>query len=640
MAKINILDSSIFNRIAAGEVVDRPYSVVKEFVENSIDSGATEITIEIEKGGKNLIRVSDNGSGIEKDDFRSAFLPHATSKISCVEDLDLILTLGFRGEALASIASVSKVTIKSRAEGCDCAYSITCEGGKIGDILPCARDIGTEITAESLFYNTPVRAKFLKTDKGEESEITNYVSRFILGNPNVAFKYYVDGKLILQSFGGGLEEAVVAVYGAQVLQECYNINATKHGITIRGYIGKPSFTKANRTYQSVFINGRYVVNNTISSAISNAFSSYLMKRQYPFYILFVDVPPEVVDVNVHPNKADVRFENNQVIYGTIYSIISAVLDGNASALEYVVQDKINCENDDFNTMQNTMSDINTQKVQENIKREPAETLMSGISVKRNELKNSNDYSAETFRYSTPKQEPLPPIEFHDYATDSKKKDNFEVDIFAENKQYITAVEQKAKQEKIIFENAKYCGCLFNTYLLYEIGDDCFLIDQHAAHERLLFDKIKKEIENREVIKQPMLVPYILSVNVQEEEFINANLDILDEIGFECEPFGVGCFKVSTVPISLQDVSLNSFFAEILKSVGTLKVIRLTELLRDKIAMTACKHAIKGGMSLSESEKSKLFEMLGGNMGLKCPHGRPVAVKLSKTEIEKMFKRII
>lgn len=396
MAKINILDSSVFNRIAAGEVVDRPYSVVKEFVENSIDAGATSISIEIERGGKDRICVSDNGSGIEREDFTSAFLPHATSKIARVEDLDVIMTLGFRGEALASIASVANVTVKSRAAGGDCAYQISCGGGKMGEILPCARDVGTEICAENLFFNTPVRAKFLKSDKGEEAEITNSVSRFILGNPEISFRYFVDGKLCLQSFGGGLEEAVAAVYGASVLRECYEISAVKHGIAIHGYVGKPSFTKANRTYQSTFVNGRYVVNATIGSAISNAFASYLMKRQYPFYILFIDIPPEVVDVNVHPNKADVRFENNQVIYGNIYSIISSVLDGNASALEYIVGAKEKVQNQEIAVAHSTVSDVNSVETPKETpapslrKRKPSlcGKIIFGITVKTVRLRLS------------------------------------------------------------------------------------------------------------------------------------------------------------------------------------------------------------------------------------------------------------
>ena len=633
MAKINILDSSVFNRIAAGEVVDRPYSVVKEFVENSIDAGATSISIEIERGGKDRICVSDNGSGIEREDFTSAFLPHATSKIARVEDLDVIMTLGFRGEALASIASVANVTVKSRAAGGDCAYQISCGGGKMGEILPCARDVGTEICAENLFFNTPVRAKFLKSDKGEEAEITNSVSRFILGNPEISFRYFVDGKLCLQSFGGGLEEAVAAVYGASVLRECYEISAVKHGIAIHGYVGKPSFTKANRTYQSTFVNGRYVVNATIGSAISNAFASYLMKRQYPFYILFIDIPPEVVDVNVHPNKADVRFENNQVIYGSIYSIISSVLDGNASALEYIVGAKEKVQNQEIAVAHSTVSDVNSVET-------PKETPAPSIEEKKTEPLREN------YIWNYSKDRAPAPIYLHDSGSHEKEvakepqREEQAPDVFEENKRLILAAEQKAKQQKIIFENAVYRGCLFRTYLLYELGDDCYLIDQHAAHERLLFDRFREEMRKRAVVKQPMLLPYVLTVNAQEADFLTDHSKVLEEIGFECEQFGSNSFKISTVPMELQDVSLADFFAEVLRNVGTLKGIRLSELLRDKLAMTACKHAVKGGMALTDSEKSKLFEMLGGDMGLKCPHGRPIAVKLSRYEIEKMFKRIV
>ena len=335
MAKINILESSVYNRIAAGEVVERPASVVKEFVENSIDAGAKNISVWIERGGKDLIRVADDGEGIEAGELRSAFLPHATSKIARAEDLERIETLGFRGEALASIASVANVRLRSRFRGAQTAYELVCTGGKLGEPAPCAQDAGTDICAENLFFNTPVREKFLKTDKGEESEVTAVVSRFILGNPQIAFRYFIDGKPALQSFGGGEEEALAAVYGGAAVRECYRIDAEKHGIRIRGFLGKPSYTKPNRTYQSAFVNGRFVINNTVSSAISNAYAAYLMKRQYPFYVLFIDVPAEVVDVNVHPNKSDVRFSDNRVIYGCIYSVVSSILDGNAGALSFL-----------------------------------------------------------------------------------------------------------------------------------------------------------------------------------------------------------------------------------------------------------------------------------------------------------------
>lgn len=670
MAKINILDSSVYNRIAAGEVVDRPYSVVKEFVENSLDAGAKNITITIERGGKDLIQVTDDGAGIEKSELRSAFLPHATSKISKAEDLDDIRTLGFRGEALASIASVSNARIRSRAAGASEAYEITCSGGKMGEVIPCALGAGTEITAENLFFNTPVRARFLRSDKGEEGEISNFVSRFVLGNPNVSFRYIADGKLVLQSYGGGLEEAVASVYGSSVISQCYKLDAVRHGIRIHGYLGKPSFTKANRTYQNTFVNGRYVVNNTVSSAVSNAYGSYLMKRQYPFYVLFIDVPPEVVDVNVHPNKADVRFENNQVIYGSIYSVVSAVLDGNASALDYVAGEKSAAP------MQGE-----SKTLSENAEKKGAETEYhagkSGVShgkagaaassesaaterafteellenyKKESTLSDTDQDKKYDFRKEyevllhMPKRSEYtggPQIVFHDSgAPAAQRAETPAADVFAENKQYLQALEQKAKQQKFIFENAQFRGVLFNTYLLYEEGDNVYLIDQHAAHERLIFDRLKEEMETRKVARQPMLIPYVLNLNREEFAFLSEQKSILEEMGFEMEEFGTNCYKVSAVPMDLQGIDLESFFGEILKEVGTLRAIKLSDLLRDKLAMAACKHAVKGGMSLTESEKQKLFEMLHGDLGLKCPHGRPVAVRLTKTEIEKMFKRIV
>ena len=638
MAKINILESNVYNRIAAGEVVDRPYSVVKEFVENSIDAGAKNITVSIERGGKDLICVSDDGTGIGKEDLRSAFLPHATSKIARAEDLDFIRTLGFRGEALASIASVANVRLRSRAAGADEAYELVCSGGKMGEITPCALGAGTEICAENLFFNTPVRAKFLKSDKGEEGDISNFVSRLVLGNPTVAFRYYIDGKLALQSFGGGEDEALAAVYGGNTVQECYKIDAEKHGIRIRGFLGKPSFTKANRTYQSVFVNGRYVVNNTIGSAISNAYASYLMKRQYPFYVLYIDIPPEAVDVNVHPNKSDVRFENNQVVYGCIYSVISSVLDGNASALEFVVGAKDAPAEPEAAPRTASLENIAVPKREETAV-DASTAMPEGGSGHMKEAPRRQDAFFVPPRASEMKGGAV--FEFHDSASAADvEKERKRQAVFEENKRYLEALENKARQQKLIFENAVYRGCLFNTYLIYEEGDNAYIIDQHAAHERLIFDRLCAEAEKRKVVQQPLLVPYVLNVNREEFAFLAENAENIRRIGFEMEEFGQSSFKIAAVPLDLQDIDLRSFFEELLSEVGSLRGIRLTEVLRDRIAMTACKHAVKGGMLLTDSEKEKLFEMLHGDMGLKCPHGRPIAVKMTKYEIEKMFKRIV
>lgn len=670
MAKINILDSSIYNRIAAGEVVDRPYSVVKELVENSLDAHAKNITVAIERGGKDLICVTDDGDGIEKSELRAAFLPHATSKISKVEDLDDIRTLGFRGEAIASIASVSRMRIRSRARGAEEAFELSCAGGTLGDVSPCPLGEGTEIGVENLFYNTPVRERFLRTDKGEEAEISSYVSRFVLGNPQVSFRYYIGGKLALQSFGGGEEEAVAAVYGGAAVQQCYRIDAVKHGIRLHGYLGKPSFTKPNRTYQSVFVNGRYVVNNTIASAIGNAYGGYLMKRQYPFYVLFVDVPPAVVDVNVHPNKADVRFENNQVIYGCIYSVVSAVLDGNAAALDFVVGAKDAAAAGDVSKQEDApkMAEVSPSELEN--RNEIAENAVLHSTVPE------TDREKDLFSFAPPSQmRGGERVVFHDSgahpAAPAAEKTGLPFpeaapagavypktspadagpsasspgeDIFAENKRFLEEQErmarEKAKQQKFVFENAVYKGSLFNTYLIYEEGDNAYIIDQHAAHERLIFDRLKAEMEARKVVSQPMLVPYILTLNREEGAFFAEHLATIRDIGFDIEEFGGGSFKISAVPLDLQDIDLSAFFADVLAEVGTLRAIKLSELLRDKLAMTACKHAVKGGMLLTDAEQQALFAMLHGDMGLKCPHGRPVAVRMTKAEIEKLFKRIV
>lgn len=681
MSKINILSAQIYNRIAAGEVVDRPYSVVKELVENAIDAGATEIEIYVEGGGKQLIRVVDNGGGISRDDLHAAFLPHATSKIAKADDLERIMTLGFRGEAVASIAAVSKMTITSKVSGENC-YRLTSDGGKLGEIVEAAGGDGTDVSVEMLFFNTPVRLGFLKSDKSEETDITNFVSRFILNRPDISFRYYVGGKRILQSFGGGEEEAVVGVYGASILKDCYKIDASKHGIRLRGYIGNQNFSKPNKTYQSVFLNGRYIINSTISAAVSNAYASYLMKRQYPFYVLYIDMPTEIVDVNVHPNKADVRFADNQTVYGCIYSVISAVLDGQPKALEYLVSDKTAVASEIEAEAKKVMSP----------KAAPASAVPFSAPKKekpRNAPLNNSAKGVVSFSYEDARRElekvrpskttsmelpfePEPKAEENavpvqsvpaekkslreTYADLQVEKNILEVnspeaapavktqgnseDFFAENKRFLEELETKAKQNKIDVSSCAYAGKLFNTYLLYERGDEVYIIDQHAAHERLIFDRLKEQMRTRKVLQQPMLLPYVLNLNAFESAFIREKMENIREMGFDIDEFGNNAFKVSAVPLDLQSIDLALFFNEILGDISGYRSIKLENLLKDKLATAACKAAVKGGMDLTREETDRLFRLMDGNMGLKCPHGRPVVVKMTKTELEKMFKRIV
>lgn len=674
MAKINILPAKVYNRIAAGEVVDRPASVVKELLENSIDAGATEIEIHIEQGGKQLIRVVDNGCGIERDDLQSAFLPHATSKISKAEDLESIATLGFRGEAIASIASVSQMTITSKTEDGNC-YKLSCNGGELGQITETSGQKGTDVCVELLFYHTPVRLSFLKSDKVEESEITNLVSRFILNHSDVAFTYYADNRKVMQSFGGGDEEAMVSVYGASTLAQCFCVNAEKHGVKIRGYIGSQNFYKPNKSYQSIFLNGRYIVNAAISSAISSAYSSYLMKRQYPFYALHIDVPTEVVDVNVHPNKADVRFANNQLIYGCVYSVIAAVLDGQSKGLEYVVkapfadveetpqpipveekpktQEKVfdlptlsyeeakkEVEKDApilpttdmkwTSILAETYQPKPTSKVEEDDEFAPIQQAYKRESSV-GKRQNTNDIN-----------ELFPGLKF-DSPYQSAESFSSTADNFAVNKQYLEQLEREKKQEqqeKIDIYDWYYAGKLFNTYLLYQYQNTVYIIDQHAAHERLIYNHLKEQLDKRIIIRQPMLVPYKIQLNAYESAFIRSQMHIIQDIGFDLEETEDCIFSVTQIPLDLQNIDLDKFFHRVLSDMAGYKSIRLEELIRDKLASDACKAAVKAGMDLTREEVDRLFALMDGDMGLKCPHGRPVVVKMTKTQLEKLFKRIV
>lgn len=642
MSKINVLSSSIYNRIAAGEVVERPSSVVKELVENSIDSGAKNITVEIADGGTSFIRVTDDGCGIEKSELKKALLPHATSKISKLSDLDNIVSLGFRGEALASIASVSKITIDSKPLSQENGASIHAEGGEIEPVTDCAATNGTTITVNNLFYNTPAREKFLKTPKGEESEISSVMSKFILGNLAVSFRYVVDGKTVYSSYGDGLESAMVCIYGTEIIDNCYYIDVTKNGLRISGYIGKPFYSKPNRTYQTFFLNGRYIQNQTVASAIGNAYAAYLMKRQYPFYVLSVTVPTETVDVNVHPNKTDVRFSNNSIIYGTIYSVISKVLDGSSEALNIVTD------------APNALATTKDKVIADDTHRDCVTHNRFEDYRQTKKPDKKYDYKSVTFADSGAKSASF----YSDGFVNNERSESFEAtdsvrDIFAENKAYIESLEKQqtasetlikhessGQQEISVKRELKYIGQVLNTYLVLEDGTDIYFADQHAAHERLLFDKFKNQIDSGIVDSQPLLTPYVIDCNDDEYSFLSVKKDTLKEMGIIIEEFGANSFRVSEIPVCFSNFNFGNLFGEILSDLNELKNISLQAILKDKIAQKACKAAIKSGDRLREQEIRTLLKALNDNLGLKCPHGRPVAVKITRTEIDKWFKRIV
>ena len=658
MAKvINVLDSSVYNHIAAGEVVERPASVIKELVENSIDAGATRIDIEIENGGINKIKVSDNGIGIDKQFVKTAFLPHATSKISKIDDLDNILTLGFRGEALASIAAVSKVLMVTKPENQDIASAIEIEGGAVLKEYETGRTTGTTTTISDLFFNVPARKKFLKKDKSEEQEVTALVSRFILANPTIYFSYKADGKTIFSSPGTNLEDAIFSVYGKEAVTETLKVDFSKGDYKVFGFVGRPSFSKPNRTYQTLVINGRYVINSTISVAISNAFGEMLMKRKYPFYVLHMTLPADQIDVNVHPNKLDVRFANNSLVYSLFFEGVGRAL----SSMDYVAsaEDK-NIEKaiDQVQTASildtlKTIDDSGTVSVEKQtfIKPEPvkpAEKIdRAGVNLNpfSRDIKSMTEEEKDEFRDTV--------LDATLYSSSSDKvKDGFGLgskllerlaETKEEDKYYSSnyAITKAPLQTDLNLEKAiKKVGKIFNTYLIVEVDDDVFFIDQHAAHERVLYEKFKAQYDSKSIAVQPLLFPYVLSLNPLESNIIEENLETMQELGFDISEFGNNTYKVNAVPAIVSEMNFDTFFNEFLSdNKNTLK--KSSDLIKDYLMQHSCKNAIKGGNDLTDSEINQLFNQMGKEkIALFCPHGRPIAIRISKSEVEKWFKRIV
>mgnify|MGYP004624824849 FL=1 len=601
MAKINLLSPMVFNRIAAGEVVEKPCSVVKELVENSIDSGATSIAVSVERGGLGKIEVTDNGSGIEFDDLKNALLAHATSKISKLEDLDNIGTLGFRGEALSSIASVSEIEIISKTPDCEFGGKIKCLFGHMEELTQIASIDGTRISVKNLFHNVPARLKFVRKDKTEENDITNYMARLILANPHISFSYVADGKQVYKHKASDLKTAICDIYGEEIGKDLIEVNQTRGNMTLHGYISRPEIAKANRTYQTLIINGRYVINYMISSAISNVYEDYLMKGKFPLYVLCLDLPVDEVDVNVHPNKLEVKFENS----GAIFSLFS---DACFHALH---------ETNFTTTPVSPVEEIET----DNFIKFPAPTVErvtlgvnEGVSFQNEEKPDENI----TFNSKT-----------------SLLSEIILKQVQGEDKSLY-------KQDELfrVEEPTRILCTLFDTYILLQKGDDIFLVDQHAAHERLNYDKLKHRLETMTNISQSLVLPVIINVNNQEDNFLQENQQVFEQIGFKIEEYGKCCYRVFEIPFVLAGKDINEYFQDVFKNLNTF-VNKPLDFIKDDLCQKACKSSVKAGNKLPNEEIKILIDSLATNKStLLCPHGRPIIVKLTRTDIEKWFKRIV
>lgn len=601
MAKINLLSPMIFNRIAAGEVVEKPCSVVKELVENSIDSGASDISVCIERGGLGKIEVTDNGSGIEFDELKNALLAHATSKISKLEDLDNIGTLGFRGEALSSIASVSEIEIISKTQDCEYGGKIRCLFGQMEELTQIASIDGTRISVKNLFHNVPARLKFVRKDKTEENDITNFMARLILANPHISFSYTADGKQIYKHKASDLKTAICDIYGEEIGKDLIEVNQTRGNMTLHGYISRPEIAKANRTYQTLIINGRYVINYMISSAISNVYEDYLMKGKFPLYVLCLDLPVDEVDVNVHPNKLEVKFENS----GAIFSLFS---DACFHALH------------ETNFTTTPVSPVDEVATDNYIK-------FSAPTVERVTLGVNEGVSFQN------EEKPDKNITFN-----SKTSLLSEIIL----KQVQGEDKSLYKQDELfrVEEPTRILCTLFDTYILLQKGDDIFLVDQHAAHERLNYDKLKQRLETMTNISQSLVLPVIINVNNQEDNFLQENQQVFEQIGFKIEEYGKCCYRVFEIPFVLAGKDINEYFQDVFKNLNTF-VNKPLDFIKDDLCQKACKSSVKAGNKLSNEEIKILIDSLATNKStLLCPHGRPIIVKLTRTDIEKWFKRIV
>ncbi len=632
MANIKILDKSVWTKIAAGEVVEKPASIVKELVENSIDAKAKNITIEIKNGGIDMIMIQDDGCGIEKDEIKLAFVAHATSKLQSIDDLFSLKSMGFRGEALASICAVSNVEIITKTENEEIGHKLTLEGGEEKEFNEIACVTGTQIKVSKLFFNTPARAKFLRKPKTEENDITSYVEKLMLSHSNINFKYIVDDKLIYNTTNCSLIDTIYTIYGKNIANNMIEVNYSRGDYKVSGYISKPTVCKSNRTYQSLFVNNRYCINQLISASVSNAYETFLMKGKFPVYVLFLTMPQDSLDVNVHPNKLEVKFENSQLIYSLFNNAVYQTLTNQTHILE--------AESDDIKEIERPLQNNNANFFEFN-KVKPNE----GISYSEDdsfEIKNNNYVSKEHFVDKVYlKSEPI----IFEQSTQSSIIPEVYVEGMEIKKPSEPYIFEKKQDDKKIYENLfsptrTVVGVAFNTYIIVQEEETLYFIDQHAAHERELFDKFMGQVENQDVPMQDLLVPYILNLNDVEYEFITQNLELLKNYGFEIDEFGKNCYRITSIPMLLNGIDLKEYFDSILSNLsGNIK--KPHEILRNDFATMACKAAVKGGNKLSENEINILLDKLKENHNtLLCPHGRPIVITFDKKQIEKMFKRIV
>lgn len=632
MAKINLLDQNTINQIAAGEVIDRPSSIVKELLENAIDAGSTMITVEIKEGGTSLIRITDNGSGIAKEDIKTAFLRHSTSKIKSVEDLVSVASLGFRGEALSSIAAVCQVELITKTEDALTGTRYLIDGGKEIAFEEIGAPNGTTFLVKNIFFNTPARRKFLKAFQTEAGYISDIVEKIALSHPEISIRFINNGQGKIHTSGNGeLKDVIYNIYGKDTVSNIIPIDYSNEFMGINGYIGKPIVNKGNRTQENYFINGRYIKSSIVAKAIEEAYKPYMMQHKYPFTVIHFSISSELLDVNVHPAKMELRFRNADSIYPFIVESLSDALkekplipevsiDENKEKQKSVLQRKEEKQAEPFEV--NRIAAI--KKETEDIKQEEKQ-ILEVREQEKNQILEVRE-SAE----NKPKQ---------DLKIDYSK---INVPIKPENVkgENLSLFDEGFLSEKARVKH-KIIGQVFETYWIVEYDHKMFIIDQHAAHEKVMYETLMDRLSKKEVASQNLNPPIIISLSMSEEAMINNYMDEFRKIGFEIEPFGGREYAIRAVPMDLYALNDKNLIMDIIDGLQMENGKITSNLLTDKIASMSCKAAVKGNNRLSYAEANELIDkLLQLENPYNCPHGRPTIIAMSKYELEKKFKRIV
>ncbi|MGC6178197.1 DNA mismatch repair endonuclease MutL [Lacrimispora sp. 38-1] len=641
MANITVLDQNTINKIAAGEVVERPASVVKELLENAIDAKATAVTVEIKEGGTSFIRVTDNGCGIPKEEVPLAFLRHSTSKIKSVEDLFTVSSLGFRGEALASIASVSQVEIITKTSIGLTGTRYQIEGGMERSIEEIGAPEGTTFIARNLFFNTPARKKFLKTPVTEGAHVADLVEKLALSHPEVSIRFIQNNQNKLHTSGNhNLKDIIYTVFGREIASNLLEVTVKKGEVTVNGFIGKPVIARGNRNYENYFINGRFIKSSIISRAIEEAYRPFMMQHKYPFTMLHFTIEPELLDVNVHPTKMELRFRDGEMIYHMVYQAVANAL----AHKELIPEVSLNKKSEE------KKEEMPGKKFQPSPEPFENHRLMALNQTAVSQEKKPSD------GFSFPKR--LIPPQPESVREPDTLEENWlapPVPVLEERpvvKQQLSQMKQEQKAEQLdLFDGKllepesrikhKLIGQVFDTYWLVEFSDQLYIIDQHAAHEKVLYEKTMATLKSREYTSQVINPPIILTLNRNEELLLNRHLSVFTDMGFEIEPFGGKEFAVRGVPANLFTIAKKELLIEMIDSLSDDTSFTNPSIIYEKVASMSCKAAVKGGNSLSAAEANELIDqLLKLENPYACPHGRPTIISMSRYELEKKFKRIV